>query len=340
MNMTGARCFIAALVLLPLLSGASCAAPSAAQGRAEASADERVEVVYGEWRDAARDRSVPYKFYLPASAAPAPVVIFSHGLGGNREAAAYLLDYLAANGFAALAIQHPGTDELLLRGGGGMESLRESVRDVRSAVARFGDVRFAIDQLERENASGDHAGRFDLTRIGMSGHSYGALTTLVAVGQRPAAGPADRFRDARIDAAIVYSPNAPRNQEAGAALGDVRTPILHLTGTADRTPLDLEMTPEGRQIPFRTITGADQFLIVFDDGDHAIFSGRVQRSGRMNAAQQAQTEAILRESLIFWRAYLLEDAEALQASCGLPQRIDAIGVAEVKADRCEASARQ
>jgi predicted dienelactone hydrolase len=182
--------------------------------------------------------------------------------------------------------------------------------------------------------SGPHAGRFDLSRIGMSGHSYGALTTLVAVGQRPAAGAADRFRDARIDAAIVYSPNAPRNQDPAAALGDIRTPILHLTGAADRTPLDLEMTPEGRQIPFRTITGADQFLIVFDGGDHMIFSGRVQRSGRMNAAQQAQTEAILRESLTFWRAYLLEDATALAAICGLPQRIDPIGTAEVSAERC------
>ncbi|GIK49292.1 MAG: hypothetical protein KJZ75_00565 [Hyphomonadaceae bacterium] len=324
---------LCALMLVLALSLGACAGSSAAQA-APAAPTEGVEIVYGEWRDAARDRVVPYKLYLPSARMPAPVVIFSHGLGGNREAASYLLEYLAANGFAAVSIQHPGTDETLLRGGGGMERLRESVRDVRAAAARFGDVRFVIDQLERENAGGVHAGRFDLSRIGMSGHSYGALTTLIAVGQRPAAGPADRFRDFRIDAAIVYSPNAPRNQEPAAALGDIRTPILHLTGTADRTPLDLEMTPEGRQIPFRTIAGADQFLIVFDGGDHMIFSGRVQRSGRMNAAQQAQTEAIRRESLTFWRAYLLEDASALAAICGLPQRIDPIGTAEVKAARC------
>jgi dienelactone hydrolase len=334
MAFTSMRTTLCALALaLPLALGA-CAGSSAAQTAPATTAPEAVEVVYGEWRDGARDRLVPYKLYLPRARTAAPVVMFSHGLGGNREAASYLLEYLAANGFAAIAIQHPGTDEALLRGGGGMENLRESVRDVRAAAARFGDVRFVIDQLERENASGAHAGRFDLTRIGMSGHSYGALTTLVAVGQRPAAGPADRLRDARIDAAIVYSPNAPRNQEPAAALGDIRTPILHLTGTADRTPLDLEMTPAGRQIPFRTITGADQFLIVFDGGDHMIFSGRVQRSGRMNAGQRAQTEAILRESLTFWRAYLLDDASALQTICSLPQRIDPIGTAEVKAERC------
>jgi predicted dienelactone hydrolase len=328
-------CGLALALAAPMLLVVSaCAGPSAAQIAPGVSATQGVEVVYGEWRDEARDRRVPYKLYLPSARTPAPVVIFSHGLGGSREAASFLLEHLAANGFAAVSIQHPGTDQSLLRNGGGMEQLRESVRDARSAAARFGDVRFVIDELERENAGGARAGRFDVSRIGMSGHSYGALTTLVAVGQRPAAGDADRFRDARIDAAIVYSPNAPRNQEPGPALADIRTPILHLTGTEDRTPLDLEATPEGRQIPFRTIAGADQFLIVFDGGDHMIFSGRLQRSGRMTPAQQAQTEAILRESLTFWRAYLLQDTSALAALCGLPQRIDAIGEAEVKADRC------
>ncbi len=315
-----------------MLSG--CASPSAAQTVRETHVAPHVEISYGEWRDAARDRSVPYKLYLPDTRAAAPVVIFSHGLGGSREAATYLLEHLAANGFAAVSIQHPGSDESLLRQGGGMRRLRESVADARSAAARFGDVRFVIDELERLNASGAWAGRFDVSRIGMSGHSYGALTTLIAVGQRPGAGAPDRFRDVRIDAAIVYSPNAPRNQDAGAALAAIRTPILHLTGTEDRTPLDLERTPADRQIPFRTITGADQYLIVFAGGDHMIFSGRVQRSGRMNRAQQVQTEAILRESLIFWRAYLLDDRNALAELCGLPDRMGPIGEAEVRAERC------
>jgi dienelactone hydrolase len=337
--MTGVRKFIAALVLLPLLWGTSCAAPSAAQARPDAPATQGVEIIYGEWRDDARDRSVPYKLYLAASRAPAPVVIFSHGLGGSREAASFVLEHLAQNGFAAVSIQHPGSDESLLREGRPMAQLREAARDVRSAAARFGDVRFVIDQLERETANGRFAGRLDVSRIGMSGHSYGALTTLIAVGQRPAAGPADAFRDARIDAAIVYSPNAPRNQEPGAALAGIATPILHFTGTADRTPLDLEMTPEGRQIPFRTITGADQYLIVFEGGEHAIFSGRVQRSGAMTAAQEAQTEATERETLTFWRAYLSQDASALASMCGLPERIAPIGVAELKADHCAGAER-
>jgi predicted dienelactone hydrolase len=324
-------------LIVAVLATASCAASSGGAGAQAPS----VEVVYGEWRDDARDRVVPYKFYLPSSHAAAPVVIFSHGLGGSREAAGYLLEYLAANGIAAVAIQHPGTDESLLRDGAETRQrqaprLQLGAADTAAgAVARFGDVRFVINRLEAENRSGPLAGRFDLSHIGMSGHSYGALTTLVAVGQRLASG-SEAFRDARIDAAIVYSPNAPRNQDAATALADVHTPILHFTGTEDRSRFDLEPTPEGRQIPFRTISGADQYLIVFDGGEHMIYSGRVQSRGGMTEAQRAQTEAILRESLTFWRAYLLQDANALAALCAIPSRVDSIGVGEVKAPRCAA----
>ena len=321
-----------------LLAGA-CAGPSMAQTPDPAGED--IEIVYGEWREEGRDRTVPYKLCMPNTRAAAPIVIFSHGLGGNREAASYLLEHLAANGFAAVAIQHPGTDASLLERGGGrpLDRLREGAGDARAAAARFADIRFVIDQLEAANASGPLAGRLDVSRLGMSGHSYGALTTLTAVGQRPRLGSADAFRDPRIDAAVVYSPNAPRNQDPERALAGVNTPILHFTGTDDRTPLDLEASPEGRQIPFRTIEGADQYLIVFDGGEHMIFSGRVQSRGAMSAAQHAQTEAIKRETLIFWRAYLLEDAEALAALCALPARVDAIATGEVKASHCRGAAR-
>lgn len=312
-------------------AGAACAQQAASQAPRGAES-----VVDGEWRDAQRDRIVPYRLYLPASAAPAPIVIFSHGLGGSRDAASYLMRLLAANGFVGVVLQHPGSDSALLSGAadrdGAIGQLRAGMT-AGAAAARFGDVRFAIDQLAAANRSGPLAGRLDLTRIGMSGHSYGALTTLVAVGQRLGAA-GDRFRDPRIRAAIVYSPNAPRNQEPGAALAGIATPILHFTGTADRTPLDLEASPEGRQIPFRTIGGADQFLIVLAGGDHMIFSGRVQAAGRMTTTQRAQTDAIERETLTFWRAYLLGDAQALAALCDLPARVRPVATGEVKATRC------
>lgn len=298
------------------------------------------EVVYGEWRDEVRRRTVPYKMYLPRSQEPAPVVLFSHGLGGSREAAGFLLEALAEAGFVAVSIQHPGTDESILAGvrsGEGRQALSRLTRgpDARAGASnRFGDVRFVIDRLAAEHAGGRFAGRFDLTRLGMSGHSYGALTTLVAVGQGAREAALNPYQDRRIDAAIVYSPNAPRNQDPETALAGIRTPILHFTGTEDRTPFDLEETPDGRTIPFRTITGADQYLIILTGGDHQIFGGRVQRNGAMTPVQTAQTETIVRESLIFWRAYLMEDRDALNLLCDLPQRVAGVAHGETRASRC------
>ena len=35
--------------------------------------------------DAARNRDIPVRIYLPANTAPEPVILFSHGLGGSRD---------------------------------------------------------------------------------------------------------------------------------------------------------------------------------------------------------------------------------------------------------------
>ena len=62
-------------------------------------------------RDDARQREVPLRVYLPAATAPAAIVLFSHGLGGNREGYAYLGEHWAARGYLAVFLQHPGSDD-------------------------------------------------------------------------------------------------------------------------------------------------------------------------------------------------------------------------------------
>lgn len=329
--------------LLPILAALAALPPAATPGVARAQAVgatvQAAEVRYGEWTDPARGgRVVPYKMYLPAGFGPSPVVIHSHGLGGNRDASTYILQAVAEAGFIVVALQHAGSDTGLLRGGGPSVNEAAVVAAGRAGMTseaargRYGDVPFALDQLATDPAL---KGRADLGRVGMSGHSYGALSTLTAVGQRLPAAPADTsFAEPRVRAAIAYSPNKPRGDDPKLAFARVRTPMLHFTGTEDVTPFDLEKNAFERTTPYQAIQGADQYLIVLDGADHGVFGGRRALMGRLKPGDPAQMEIIKAETIRFWRAHLNGDKAALQALCELPRRIDPAGDGYVKAPRC------
>jgi hypothetical protein len=169
----------------------------------------------------------------------------------------------------------------------------------------------------------------------MSGHSFGALSTLTAVGQRLPSAPGDtEFVESRIKAAIAYSPNAPRGDDAKQAFARIKTPMLHFTGTEDRTPFDLEKDPFERTTPFQAITGADQFLIILNGADHALYGGRRAQGRQLNRGDPAQMQIVKAETIRFWDAYLKGDKAVAKAECDLPARIAPAGAAYVKAPRC------
>jgi predicted dienelactone hydrolase len=298
-----------------------------------------VEVVRGEWTDAARGgRIVPYKAYVPKGAGPFPVVVHSHGLGGNREASTYILQAVADAGFLVVCLQHAGSDSGLLMGGGrpgdaaGVLAAGRAGMNPAVAQARYGDLPFALDQIAKDPVLGPKA---DMSRVGMSGHSYGALSTLVAVGQRVlGAAPQTKFAEPRIKAAIAYSPNRPRGDDPAAAFAAVKTPMLHFTGTADTTPFDLEKSPFERTAPYQAIKGADQYLIVLTDADHALFGGRRVTTGQLKPTDPPQMEIVKAETIRFWRAYLKDDKAAAAELCALPARIAGAGDGYQKAARC------
>jgi predicted dienelactone hydrolase len=341
--MSQTRTPIRRALAIVLTIGIAAATPAIAQGpaRQPGAAASTVEVRYGDWTDATRaGRIVPWKLYLPKGAGPFPVVVHSHGLGGSREASAYILQAVAEAGFVVVALQHAGSDSGLLAGrpaeGGDRVAAGRAGMNMQVAQARYGDVPFALNQLsEATRPGGPLAGKLDLSRVGMSGHSYGALSTLVAVGQRVlGAGPGVSFAEPRIKAAIAYSPNKPRGDDPSTAFTRVKTPMLHFTGTADATPFDLEKSPFERTAPYQAITGVDQFLIILKDADHALFGGRRVATGQLKPIDPPQMEIVKAETIRFWRAYLGGDTAAAQAECDLPKRIAGAGEAFVKAGRC------
>lgn len=305
--MTKLAAAIAILVLLIAPSpGRAAGTDYAARG------PHPVAVLEGEWRDPVRDRIVPYLIRYPADLArPAPVVIFSHGLGGSRTGAAYYGDHLASHGFVVVYVQHPGSDVGIFQDKALTREVADQSLAPRSTLNRFFDIPFALDQLAAlDGAPGPLQGRLDMNRVGMSGHSFGAVTTEVMAGQVFPAGrslPEPRFK-----AFLAMSPSPDRDGNNARAFARIDRPFLFLTGTKDEAqvgPRALE-SAENRVKPFDAINGVPESLVVLTGGDHMVFSGR-QEMGRSRPGDERFRDVVKAASLAFWDAYLTEDDVAL-----------------------------
>jgi predicted dienelactone hydrolase len=277
-----------------------------------------VAILNTEWRDANRDRAVPAKIYYPKTGANLPVIIFSHGLGGSREGYAYLGKAWAGAGFVSVHLQHIGSDDAIWRSGGnGRENAQQSVKDPANAFNRPIDVSFAIDELGRMNADAASPlyGRLDLDRIGVAGHSFGAWTALAVAGQTS---PFSRFtggkgfRDPRVKAMIEMSAPAPMiRKDLDAAYAEIKIPTMHMTGTKDFLEAFPDTKASDRRIPYDHIQGAESSLVIFNGGDHMIFSGRVRTGSEAEQEQDAVFQKLIAAgTTAFWDAYLKGDAGA------------------------------
>ncbi|MBL9083138.1 MAG: dienelactone hydrolase [Planctomycetales bacterium] len=279
--------------------------------------------------DADRKREIPIKAYLPAAepltpgpspargegskTKAAPVVLFSHGLGGSREASPYLGNHWAARGFVCVFLQHPGSDSSVWQGkalGSRMTAMRDAAGPA-NFLLRVKDVPAVIDQLETWNKTAGHElfGRLDLEHLGMSGHSFGAVTTQAVSGQSYGGGRLAPPTDKRIDAAVMFSPSAARSGvEPSAAFGEVKIPWLLMTGTNDDSPIGGQ-TPESRLDVFPGLPPGSKYELVLDGAEHSAFSERGSPLDKTKPNPNHH-RAILAVSTAFWEAYLRDDAAA------------------------------
>jgi predicted dienelactone hydrolase len=267
-----------------------------------------------DWKDAKRSRTVPVRIMMPSSGkAPYPVVIFSHGLGGSREGSSFLGDAWTKAGYVVVFVQHPGSDKTLweTKRDQGMSAIMSSMKAAANGEqlkARVEDIHFVIDELTRRNELDPVLkGKLDLSRIAMTGHSFGAGTTAAIAGQNYGRlGPI--FRDSRIKCAIYFSPpvNAVASRDPSSTFSSISVPGFVMTGTEDSSPIGGTRT-EWRRLVYDGIAARDQYLVIFNGGDHMIFSGRLQRSDKDAFFQPRITKL----STAFLDAYLRGDKKQL-----------------------------
>ncbi len=275
-----------------------------------------------DWADSRRQRPVPVRLYLPQghrAAAPVPVVVFSHGIGGSRRGYSWLGQHFARQGIASLHLQHVGSDRQLWTGSvfGVISRLQGAAQD-SEAINRAQDLRFALDTL----LSSELAPCIDAKRIIAAGHSYGANTTLLASGARvERVGRAVELRDERVRAAIVISaPPFYGETEPHKILHSVTVPSLHVTCTEDiiRIP-GYYSGAEDRLAVFDATGSARKWLAVFEGGSHSMFTDRSGTGGAvLNPQVKEATRAL---AVAFVHAVLGDSAQDL---ANWPQRHAAI----------------
>ena len=125
----------------------------------------------GTLEDSSRDRSIPYEIWFPnveVEKEKFPLVILSHGSGGEYSNHTWLIDSLIENGFIVVALNHP------------MNTARDNTDEgVISVWHRPRDISVLLDYLLNDS---NWVNVIDENRIGAAGFSSGGYTVLALAG--------------------------------------------------------------------------------------------------------------------------------------------------------------
>jgi predicted dienelactone hydrolase len=222
-----------------------------------------------------------------------PLVMFSHGAGGNGSIYAWFGEYLASRGYLVAMVYHFRAN-----------TFDSSALYVRNRIwQRPRDISLDITHLLQDSAWGPH---IDPTQIGVAGHSQGGFTSLWLGGAKvnpdlflgfqrawknnaivPAyirdqmkvdAGPTRDLRDDRVRAAFAMAPGDIKGfgmDEAG--LRQTAIPTYLIVGAGDTaTPPDDNAAFAAKYIP------QAQLDVMPGPVNHEIFDNECDQLGRDN----------------------------------------------------------
>lgn len=203
---------------------------------------------------------MPVRIYAPSTAGRHPVVVFSHGIGEDRDSYTWLGQALAAHGYVAVHVTHFGSDKSVLQRG--WWRLYQEVQKPENWIARPRDISFVLDELAKRDD-------VDMTRVAVAGHSAGAFTALAVAGMRTKDG--GSFRDPRVKAAVAMSMPKMGDVVPPGGYDSIAVPVLHMTGTRDWS-LVWRTLPRHRRIPFEQTHAHGQYLVTLPRVGHNTFS--------------------------------------------------------------------
>lgn len=298
-------------------------------GRKQASEPERaVRRLLAERRAdrGVTGRKVPIKVHLPDGDMKCPVIVLSHGAGGDVDTHFAQARHLASHGYAVLCLEHVGSNrERMTQGMQLMKNLDAMIHDSAEIMARPKDVGFALDQAEVWNQS--HArmkGRLDLERVGMMGHSYGAFTTMVACGMRPALdwivptiapgkGLGTSQLEKRVRCGVALSPQGVGEPFfINESFAGLQVPLLGISGTLDKQQNGL--SAENRKEAFSLWPAGGHRFVWLNGAKHLDFtdSAGSDRKATPSPTRDDVQPVTRAATLLFFDAHLKGDQEAVK----------------------------
>ena len=187
---------------------------------------------------------------------PFPVVFFSHGASAVRLQSTYLTIALASHGYVVVAPDHDGNtlSDLLVEGD------FDGAEAAAYYVLRPDDIFFVMEHFRFIDSADELDGMFDYARVGVVGHSFGALTALRVAGL------SDKLHPVHV--AVAQAPPGPGVTWLGIGkpYEEVTVPIMIQAGGLDDT------TPVDGAIDFWDAGSSPKMELILETAGHFTFS--------------------------------------------------------------------
>lgn len=208
-----------------------------------------------------------------------PLVVFSHGVTGVGVAYQKALRTLASAGYIVLAPDYPLSSTNAPGG--------PTINDVRNQP---GDVSYLLDVFTATDGPGaEVAAHVDGDRIGLAGHSLGAITSL-------GAGYGDCCVDDRVQAVVAWAGMLIMRPAADATFPD--RPLLLVHGTDDGT-----VPYSSSQDAFDTVDAPRWFLTLPGSGHNDAYFGPIEG--------EPATRLVTVATIDFFDAFLKHDPKGV-----------------------------
>jgi predicted dienelactone hydrolase len=258
--------------------------------------------------DAQRNRDVTLSIQYPISGGPYPLIIFSHGYGSSEQGYEQLVSYWTTRGYAVIRPRHAdagkGVDAMRAIFGERTSQERERRRrptkeEMEKAAAerqererraravewesqrepqwtdRVRDVTLIIDGLDGlEQRFPELKGKFDHAKVGVAGHSLGALTAMLAAGATTSGNPPLTLGDPRVKAIVAMSaPGVTASLGLNAqSFAGIRVPAMFMSGSDDRGAAPNE-DAAWRKTAFTNAAAGDKYFVLLQGAGHMTFAG-------------------------------------------------------------------